>query len=797
MRISLSDRGRGAAQSREKMARRNRGLFVKALLTGTALAGGALSAMPAALAQQPAAEMAEAETRAYAIPAGPLAPALNRFADESGLQLVYGAEVTEGQSTDGVSGSFTADEALTRLLAGTGVVYSYAGADTIALSPAPAAGEEALMLGPITVTAERRERSLRDTAASVAVFDATAIDERPEMKTANDLLALVPNVVTSGTNNYAPTIRGVNGTGPNEGSDAFFSGTRPRLNMQVDGRSLSYNELVFGEVSLWDVEQVEVLRGAQSTLQGRNAIAGTVAIKTKDPTYHTEAGGRVILGDESTRRYSAYASGPLIDNQLAFRFAVDRQERESYVEMNSFGDVDPEEVKSTTLRGKLLIEPDDIPEWRTLITVNHSDHIGPQVEYVRRPFNDHISGTPDIATFNPRTTSVVLDTEWQAFDLMGLELTASYADTEVVRRALPGNGNVQIDGKELTLEPRVRFASDDGRLSGVGGIYYFHAEQDESIDFPSPSTFDDETETVAAFGEATYAVLDQLDVTAGLRAERESRKRSGGAAPFVVDIDEDYEAFLPKLGLAWHATEELTLGALVSRGYNGGGAGFTFFPPFVSYTYDPEFVWTYEAYARADLLDDRLELTGNIFYSDYTDMQLPFDLNPDPAVWAVVIRNADEAITYGAEFGARWLAAPGLEVFGTAGLLQTEVTKMPGQIIEGNELPQSPAFTSTAGFSYVDESGFDLGADMRFSDAYYSNIDNNPRGKTDPYVVVNARAGYTFERMDGSPRIFGFVNNVFDADEPLLIEPGGAPAADDIAYLITPRMIGIGLEVNF
>ncbi|MGK2741853.1 TonB-dependent receptor domain-containing protein [Tepidicaulis sp. LMO-SS28] len=790
--MSLSDRSRGAAQSR-----RNRSFFVKALLTGTALAGGALSAMPPALAQQPAAEMADAETRAYAIPAGPLAPALNRFADESGLQLIYGAEVTEGQSTEGVSGSFTADGALTRLLAGTGIAYSYAGDDTIALSPAPAAGDEALMLGPITVTAERRERSLRDTAASVAVFDATSIEERPEMKTANDLLALVPNVVTTGTNNFAPAIRGVDGTGPAQGADAFLAGTRPRLNIQVDGRPLSYNEIVFGDVALWDVEQVEVLRGAQSTLQGRNAIAGTVAIKTKDPTYHTEAGGRVIMGDQSTRQYSAYASGPILDNQLAFRVAVDRQERESYTHMTSYGDVDPEEFASTMLRGKLLIEPDAVPEWRTLLTVNHSDVRGPQVESVRRPFDEHASGTPAMPTFNPSATSLTLDTSWQAFDLLGLELTGSYTDTQIVRRAPAGTGNAEINGKELMLEPRLRFESSDGRLTGIAGVYYFHADQEEAIDFPAPSTFDDETETVAAFGEATYAVLDDLDVTAGLRAEQETRKRTGGVAPFDIDLDEEYDALLPKLGLAWHTSEEWTVGALVSRGYNGGGAGFTYNFPFESYTFDPEYVWTYEAYARGELLDDRLELTGNIFYSEYTDMQLPFDLNPDPAVWSVVIRNADEAVTYGAEFGARWLAAPGLELFGSAGLLQTEVTEYPGSNIEGHELAQAPAFTSTAGFSYVDESGFDLGADVRFSDAYYSSIENNPRGKTDPYVVVNARAGYTLDGVDGSPRIFGFVNNVFDADEPLLIEPGGPPAADDIAYLITPRMIGIGLEVNF
>jgi outer membrane receptor protein involved in Fe transport len=177
-------------------------------------------------------------------------------------------------------------------------------------------------------------------------------------------------------------------------------------------------------------------------------------------------------------------------------------------------------------------------------------------------------------------------------------------------------------------------------------------------------------------------------------------------------------------------------------------------------------------------------------------MQLPFDLNPDPDIWAVVIRNADSAITYGAEFGARWLATPELELFADLGLLKTEITDYPGSGVQGNELANAPVFTADFGAIYRHESGLDVSADARVSDGYFSSVNNDPRGKTDPYVVVNAQVGYRLSDDDPDTRIFAFVTNIFDSGEPVLIEPGATPA-DDAALLLHPRAFGIGLEMRF
>ncbi len=754
----------------------------------------------ASLEPLPAAQLAQApQTYTLDIPAQPLPQAIAALSAATGLQVLYTEEQAFGRSAPALAGSFTADEALTRLLANSGLTHRFVSENAVTLTLAPEQGAGATVLAPVTVTGERFERSLMDTATSVVVQNAEDIEQRPDVESTNDLLERIPNVTSTGTTNLAPAVRGIDGTGPAQGADAFFAGTRPRLNVQIDGRPASYNEVAFGDVSLWDVEQVEVLRGAQSTLQGRNAIAGTVVVKSKDPTFDYEAAGQAVGGNYDHAQLSGMVSGPIVDNEVALRLAVDGNQSESFA--NGFAPYpesdDPGRFESTTLRAKLLVEPEAWEDFSALFTVNHSDYQGPQTETVARPFDEHVISYPPMNVFKPRTTSGILETSYNLTDTLTLEATVSGTDLHVERLAAPGDGNAEINGHEFVAEPRLRFESSDGRLEGVAGAYLFRAAQDESIllTFLSPDRgrFDDNTATEALFAEATYEIFDDIDLTAGARLEQETRRREGAVGVFSVDLDETNRMFLPKLGLAWHATEELTVGAIVSKGYNGGGAGFTFDVPFRNFVFEEEEVWTYEAYTRAELDGGRLSLTGNVFFSDYKNFQLSYDGNPDPNIWSVYIRNVDKVQTYGAEFGATWLATPELELFGGIGLLHTEVVKASQATIEGNELPRAPAFTIDAGAVYHHPSGLELSADAQFSDAYHSSIDNLARDEVDPYVVVNAQAGY---RWNENLRGFAFVTNIFDSSDELLLEPGATPA-DDVASILRPRTFGVGLQVNF
>lgn len=662
----------------------------------------------------------------------------------------------------------------------------------------PTAVEQEETLSTVIVTAGKISRSLLDTPTSVSVLTARDLERRAGLTTAKDLLEYTPNISLVGTGNQAPTVRGVDGTGAAKGADAFFAGSRPRLNVQVDGRPASYNEVTFGDSGLWDVAHVEILRGAQSTLQGRNAIAGTIITKTKDPTFEPEAAVRVAGGNFEQRRYSAMLSGPISEDSVAFRLAGDYMAKQTFVDgFEAYpGVADPGEFRALNLRGKLLFEPKSIEGLRTLITLNHSDYSNPQTENVDRPFSKHQSDFPFQPVFEPKTTSLIADTSYVLDERLTLEGVLSATDLGVKRKSPVGEGIVDIEGHDYLFEPRLRFQGE-GRLSGVAGVYLYRSQQDESIDFPSPQAFDDRVTTAAVFGEGTLPLTDTLDLIAGARYEQEKHERHGGdQTSVIISLDETYRAFLPKLGLAWHVQDNTTLGIVVLRGYNGGGAGFSFDEVsglFTNYQYDPEYVTSVELFARKQTLEGRLGLTANVFYSKYKDMQLSYDLTPtDPTDYSFVVRNADSAESYGAEFGADWSIGSGFIAYGSVGLLKAEITKYPNSGFQGNDQPISPSLTASAGLTWRADSGLDASVSGRYSGSYYSDLDNQPRGKVEPYFVANAQAGFRFSRA----RIYASVENLLDSARPIAVYSGATPDEDG-ADIVPPRSYWAGVEVSF
>ena len=242
------------------------------------------------------------------------------------------------------------------------------------------------------------------------MLDSAALEKRPALDGLNDLLGRIPNVTMTGTGNEGPAVRGIDGTGPASGANAFLAGTRSRFNLQVDGRPASYNEIVFGDAGIWDVQQIEILRGPQSTLQGRNAIAGTLAMKTRDPTFEREIKVRAVGGNMQNRQYSAALSGPIVDEQVAFRLSADQKTSESYVLTSPFvsrwREIDePRKVETHQFRGKLLLKPRALEGFSALLTLSHSDFSGPQQEIVRAPFEEHVTRFDPMPLFEPRTNT--------------------------------------------------------------------------------------------------------------------------------------------------------------------------------------------------------------------------------------------------------------------------------------------------------------------------------------------------------------------------------------------------------
>jgi iron complex outermembrane receptor protein len=661
----------------------------------------------------------------------------------------------------------------------------------------PAAAASAAGLPTVIVTGEKTRRTLDRTAASVQVWSAADLDAAPGLRSSRALLENAVNVTATGTQNLAPAVRGIDGTGPSQGADAFLAGTRSRLNLVVDGRPATFNEISFGDLGLWDVSRVEVFRGAQSTLQGRNAIAGTIVYRTNEPSFERELAARAMVGNQGQRQLSALVSGPVVDGEMAFRVAVDRASSKSFVQgFTGYQDVgDPGEFDTRSARAKLLFKPNSMSGFRTLITAAHTEYRAPQAEGVARPFDAKVAAFPAMPVFAPRVNSGTVETTWALSDRWTFENSLVSGDIKVRRFAPPGDGIALIEGHDLSLEPRWRYASADGKLAVLLGLYAFDAAEHDTLDLFGGGAWDDKTTTRSAYGEATYALSPQWELTAGGRYEREHRLRQGTLAFFTTDFDETYEVFLPKLGLARKLGTDTTVGATVSRGYNGGNAGFTYDEPYINYTYDTEYVTSLEGYVRSRAQGGLLQLTGNVFYNRYKNFQTPFDLNDDPAVWAYVVRNAPRAVTYGAEMGAVWRARPDLTVRGDLGLLRAQIESYPDSNVEGHELPRSPRVSAALGATWRGPNGLDVGGSARYSSAYYSDITNVARGRVEPGWTAHLNASYPV----GRARVFAFINNVFDSKRPVLVDadPNAAAEANDVGTLPRPRAVGVGVEVWF
>lgn len=655
----------------------------------------------------------------------------------------------------------------------------------------------------ILVTGEMIERSVYKTANSAEILGESELKNRAGLDTVRDVLNSAANVsVVTGTGK-APTVRGIDGTGAAENANAFFAGSRSRLSWLIDNRPASYNEVVFGDIGIFDLERIEVLKGAQSTLVGRNAIAGTVIVNTNDPKFNNEAVVQIATGNYQQRRMSAMFNTPIVEDQVAVRFSGDSYKRESPINYTSYEGVDnPGEVEALSLRGKVLITPNFAPQSKLLLTLSHTDYTAPNSQIIVQPFEDKLSNFPQQPVHNPKTTSFSADFETELSDSTRLTLSASVTDFDFKRRAAPNSSNATIDTNEVVIEPRIYYETDSG-FSSVSGLYYYQANQDEFIEILGAQNFTDESDSIAAYSEGVLPLTPSIQLSFGLRYEQDHHKREGGdVTGELVSIfsDETYSAWLPKLGVNWQQTKTASWGAQISRGYNAGGGGITFAFPIVNYEYDSEYVWTSELYGRQELLNGKLFLTQNVFYSTYKNMQLPFDLTPDDSRdEAFVVRNADKVNTSGVELGATLSVTSNLKAFVNLGLLHTEVSKYPDSGIEGNELLTAPSVTSNLGLSWSHNS-WSASMVARSTNGHFTDVNNRPNGKTDAYVAADAKISYDFEHM----RVYASIKNITDEESTVALYPGKAPEGSELAdnafdnaVLIQPRTFVVGLEARF
>ena len=656
-------------------------------------------------------------------------------------------------------------------------------------------------LDAIVITGEKSEKSLKNTASSVSVISGLDVESHPQEETIEEALIGVPNILyTSKTD--APIIRGVDTKGPVQAGNAYLSKPIPRATISVDGRYLSSAEFGLGAATLWDVDSIEVFRGPQTTSQGANSIAGAVVIKTKDPTFFPELGGQVLYGSENKKRASLVASGPL-GGDFAGRLALDYSEHDNFVTYTNPGftahgkDLDFDNFNA---RFKTLWRPSDLPGLEAKFTYSHTKIGRPSSEAVSRPYKDHKSRTLYVDRHEAQSDTGILDTRYELANNMAISNQLQYTDGDYdFYFSPPFAGKATRAFTNISDELRLNFGDAGSRFSGMSGVFYSIEDTDNKLlNALGWADTDIKQNSLGVFGEVTWRFVEDWSLTGGLRYQRD-QIRHDGVSSYVPGVDysydETFDILLPKVTLAYDLSKDVTVGALVSRGYVPGGTG-TDFSGNRYYTFDEETAWNYELFTRANMLDNRMLFTANLFYTVYDDSQRQVtDVTPDGRRGSIIV-NGGEAVAYGVEMNLDYQATSYLRLHGSAGALHTKVTEFDdprGATYEDNEFAKAPGYMVSAGAEWMINSRFSLRGEVQHTDGYFSGDDNDPSLEVDSYTLANASLSHY---LNDNIEVLAYVDNIFDEDAPT--EKFNDRTAGEIgAYIVTPREYGVGIKAGF
>lgn len=685
-----------------------------------------------------------------------------------------------------------------------GLLQSSAASLAVALIPLSAMGQDApdeIVLDEIVVTGEKYARSLRETASSVSVIDQDEVERKETDATVAEVIRNIPNLTyaANGGQGGAPTVRGQDSEGPNSGAVAFFGGTVPRMAINVDGHYLGYNDLVYGATGLWDVDSVEVFRGPQTVTQGANSIAGAVIVHTKDPTFTPEGAVQLQYGSRNKRRAAIAYSAPISDD-LAARIALDYTARDNFIDYVNpafLGDKSDLNTRMMNGRLKLLWQPADLPGFEAKLTYAHSHTNRPTWEAATPPFGDLNSMTEANPTWEVKSDSVTLDLSYEADNDMAIFSQTQYSDSDVTRTAVPEQtGSAKISEKNFSHETRVTFGNPDGDLSGVAGLFVSRTKSDETLLLRGTTVYDDLKNSIGLFSELNWRFAPDWKLTGALRYQRDQVRRQGSStmANEILDFDETYSEWLPRLSLAYDISPTATVGIMASKGYNPGGVTLNLSSgEYVRFR--PETVRSYEIFTRATFLEDRLAVNANLFYSDFKDAQRYVVTNIPENIGAAVTVNAESARSYGLELEADYRVNESLRIKAGLGLLNTRIEKFKSALADytGNRFARAPSHTLSLGIDWAVNDKLRLSGDIRHTAGYFSDDSNDQDVRVDSYAVANAQLRYT---PRDNLELFAYVDNIFDNRAPTYLRASRTVGGFE-ATMLEPREVGVGMNMKF
>tara|TARA_R110001599_G_scaffold65838_2_gene185870 strand:+ start:118114 stop:120219 length:2106 start_codon:yes stop_codon:yes gene_type:complete len=640
---------------------------------------------------------------------------------------------------------------------------------SIAFLAATPVAAEIRVLEEVIVNAELRSAPLLDQVGSTSVISARDIRER-EAQHLEGVLALAPNVNFAGGTSRARFFQ-IRGIGERS---QFQEPLNPSIGLVIDGIDFSG----LGAAStLFDVSQVEILRGPQGTLHGANALAGLINIRSAAP--ESEPGLRL---EASVAEYNSWSTGivgtgPLIDDQLLYRLAVNQFKSDGFIDNDYLGRSDTNGQDETTVRGKLrwLPGPRDTIDLTVMYVDVNNGYDAFSLDNTRNTLSDEPG--------KDKQDSTALGIEWHRelhqlrleSSLTGATSNSSYSfdeDWSFVGIA-PGweySSKDQYKRDRDSYSATVRLLSEEGSrifqgsTDWVAGLYYLgdreqlhrqytYLERDFSSNY--------DTDTYALFGQLDTQLNDRWTLISGLRIERRYTDYDDNNG---VDSSPDKDLWGGRLALQYTIDNNRMAYAEISRGYRANGVNANILASIETSDnpevgaelqalqfFDEESLINYELGFKGSLLQQTLQTRLAVFYMDRDDQQVKGSLvipRPDGSTAFIdYTSNAASGNNYGMELELNWLPTDDLMLFANLGLLKTEFDEYidaDGNDLSGREQAQAPKYQYAVGGHYDFGAGFYLRLDVEGRDsAYFSDRHDL---KSPSYNLLNTRVGYTGEQ---------------------------------------------------
>jgi iron complex outermembrane receptor protein len=630
-----------------------------------------------------------------------------------------------------------------------------------------------LMETAIVTAARTGERDVQEVPLAISAVAPAGI-ERLGAQTIEHTPSLAPSVTFSQNTGWGQlTIRGI-------GANLLFAGSDPSSAMYLDGVYLARPAMVFAQ--FLDLDRIEVLRGPQGTLYGRNVVGGAVNLIPRPPTNDLQAAARLTAGNFGELRADARLSGPLKRDRVMGAVAFARGVRDGFVRDLEHPDRPLGSDDVTAARGQLQV----VFDRRTnLLLSSDVDHQGG----VPLTYNKVLAAKPGYQFDNPPDfhdvrSSLVSWGDTLHYGASARLTTALTPATTLVSltafRALDSEFYADSDSTELDLirtyqherqhqwSEEITISHQQHGLTWVGGVFLFSESDRQFIRSDQPAVpvgvqLEPQVAATsrAAFGQATIGLTSGLSATAGVRYTHEGKDIDNAGGRYALDDPNlafpetvygyadsiAHSAWTPKIGLEMKLPNAALAYVSATRGFKSGGFNISSRAPGRGYA--PEWAWSYEGGLKGALMEGRSRFGVSAFFMDYTNLQVQTPI----AVGLFDIRNAAAATIRGVEVENTTRFGRGVQAGGHVAWLDATYDRYIAVAVggatgdvSGNRLNNAPEW---AGRLWIEWTG-DIGQSRRLSVSAESTAQstvfytpfNDGVQRQNPYGLLGARIEY-------------------------------------------------------